>query len=86
LPALQWRHAAVTTYRCYFLTADLHIATAKTIEAHNDAEAIELAKRALAAQHQYRAFELWQSDQRVGSEFPDEVQPPASGTRTGRDQ
>ena len=61
--------ARLPRYQCYFLTPDRHIARQRDIEATDDLEALKISCRMLAAGRRYRAFELWQEDRRVGSEF-----------------
>ncbi len=56
-------------YQCYFLTLDRHIGQEACIEAESDGEALRISRWALAQQNQYRAFELWQRDRRVGCEL-----------------
>jgi hypothetical protein len=72
----------MTEYQCYFLLDGLQIGAVEIINARDDAEARDLAKRAMAARL-YHGFELWSENQRVGSEFADEVEPPSAVTSAG---
>ena len=60
-------------YQCYVLTPSQHIAREKNLVAADDSEALRKCRIAVSRLGNYRAFELWCGDHRIGSEFDEDA-------------
>jgi Leu/Phe-tRNA-protein transferase len=61
-------------YQCYVLTPDMHVALEKNLKAADDAEALQKCRLVVDKQGLCHAFELWNGDRRIGSNFDEAVQ------------
>lgn len=56
-------------YRCYFRGRDGLMLGAEDIDSNQDREAIEKARKRLASEHDFAAFELWHRERWVFAEM-----------------
>jgi hypothetical protein len=64
-------------FRCYLLNSRDSIVSVDSVEAGDDAGAMELASRLILARHaQFAAIEVWDRARRVGKILSPESRPP----------